>query len=611
MAFRLKISREWYKLSESDKDIRQPIISVLGHVDHGKTTLLDKIRGTAVTAKEAGGITQHIGASEIPLEVVKEICGPLLEQLDVEITIPGLLFIDTPGHEAFTNLRRRGGALADIAILVIDIMEGVMPQTEEALRILRRYRTPFVVAANKVDRVPGWKSHDDTPFLESFQRQSPEVQQRLEEKVYELIGQLHQHGFQAERFDRVKDFTRTVVIVPTSGVTGEGIPELLMVVTGLAQRFLEEQLKIEVEGPGKAAILEVKEEPGLGHTVDAILYDGIVRTGDTIVIGHPEEPIVTRVRSLLKPKPLDEMRDPSDRFRKVDEVTAAAGVKISAPELEEAVAGAPLRVVWEDEDVEEVVHEVQEEVEEATIETDQDGIIIKADTLGTLEAVVGEFKEKDVPIRKADVGDITKKDVIEAHAVAEKDPLLSVIVGFNVGVTEEARELADEYDVDIIIDDVIYELVEKYEEMVEKRIERERRKRLDELVRPGKIKVLPGYIFRQSKPAIVGVRVLAGVIKPGYPLIREDGRELGEIKQIQMHGEPIKGAKKGQEVAISIEGPIVGRHFEEGDILYTDVPSEHAKLMFEEFKDLLTEDELEALKEIAEIKRKEDPFYGM
>ncbi|MHC1581137.1 translation initiation factor IF-2 [Methanopyrus sp.] len=597
-------------MSEGEKAIRQPIISVLGHVDHGKTTLLDKIRGTAVAAKEAGGITQHIGASEIPLDVIKEICGPLLEQLDVELTIPGLLFIDTPGHEAFTNLRRRGGALADIAILVIDIMEGVMPQTEEALRILRRYKTPFVVAANKVDRVPGWQPHEDSPFLESFQKQSPEVQKRVEEKIYELIGQLHQHGFQAERFDRVRDFTRTVAIVPTSGITGEGIPELLMVVTGLAQRFLEEQLRIEVSGPGKAAILEVKKEPGLGHTVDAILYDGIIRTGDRIVIGHPEEPIVTRVRSLLKPKPMDEMRDPSDRFRKVDEVSAAAGVKISAPELDRAIAGTPLRVVGEDEDVEEVVKEVQQEVEEVTIETDKDGIIIKADTLGTLEAVVGEFKEKEVPIRRADVGDITKEDVIEAHAVAEKDPRLGVIVGFNVGITEEAEELAEEYDVDIIIDDVIYELVEKYEEMVEKRIERERRRRLDELVRPGKVKVLPGYIFRQSKPAIVGVRVLGGVIKPGYPLMREDGRELGRIKQIQSHGEPQEEAKRGEEVAISIEGPIVGRHFEEGDILYTDVPSEHARLMFEEFWDLLTEDEREVLEEIAEIKRREDPFYG-
>ncbi len=597
-------------MSEGEKAIRQPIISVLGHVDHGKTTLLDKIRGTAVAAKEAGGITQHIGASEIPLDVIKEICGPLLEQLDVELTIPGLLFIDTPGHEAFTNLRRRGGALADIAILVIDIMEGVMPQTEEALRILRRYKTPFVVAANKVDRVPGWQPHEDSPFLESFQKQSPEVQKRVEERIYELIGQLHQHGFQAERFDRVRDFTRTVAIVPTSGITGEGIPELLMVVTGLAQRFLEEQLRIEVSGPGKAAILEVKKEPGLGHTVDAILYDGIIRTGDRIVIGHPEEPIVTRVRSLLKPKPMDEMRDPSDRFRKVDEVSAAAGVKISAPELDRAIAGTPLRVVGEDEDVEEVVKEVQQEVEEVTIETDKDGIIIKADTLGTLEAVVGEFKEKEVPIRRADVGDITKEDVIEAHAVAEKDPRLGVIVGFNVGITEEAEELAEEYDVDIIIDDVIYELVEKYEEMVEKRIERERRRRLDELVRPGKVKVLPGYIFRQSKPAIVGVRVLGGVIKPGYPLMREDGRELGRIKQIQSHGEPQEEAKRGEEVAISIEGPIVGRHFEEGDILYTDVPSEHARLMFEEFWDLLTEDEREVLEEIAEIKRREDPFYG-
>jgi len=218
--------------------IRQPIVSVLGHVDHGKTTLLDKIRGTAIAKKEAGGITQHIGATEIPLEVIKEICGPILDKLGGKLTIPGLLFIDTPGHEAFTNLRKRGGSIADLAVLVIDVNEGFRPQTIESLNILRSYKVPFVVAANKIDRIRGWNSREMRPISESIRKQKEWVVQELDKKIYELVGSLSRMGFSAERFDRIRDFTREVCIVPVSALTGEGIPELLAIISGLAQKYL-------------------------------------------------------------------------------------------------------------------------------------------------------------------------------------------------------------------------------------------------------------------------------------------------------------------------------------------------------------------------------------
>ncbi|WP_455391847.1 translation initiation factor IF-2, partial [[Eubacterium] cellulosolvens] len=284
--------------------IRQPIVSVLGHVDHGKTSLLDHIRGSTVVSREAGKITQHIGATEVPIETIMEICGELLQ--DKGLKIPGLLFIDTPGHHAFTTLRARGGVLADIAVLIIDINEGLKPQTLESINILKQHKTPFIIAANKIDRINGWEPKYDRSFFESFNSQIKDVQDVIDNMLYRLIGDIFEEGLQTERYDRISDFTKTIAIIPISAKTGEGIPDLLMVLIGLAQRFLENQLETE-KGPGEGTVLEVKEERGLGTTIDTIIFNGTIHKNDTIVIGTSVgKPIITKVKALLKPKPLDE-----------------------------------------------------------------------------------------------------------------------------------------------------------------------------------------------------------------------------------------------------------------------------------------------------------------
>ncbi len=297
--------------------IRQPIVCVLGHVDTGKTLLLDKIRKTSVQAREAGGITQHIGASFFPVETLKQLIGPMLSMMKGEIEIPGLLVIDTPGHEAFTNLRRRGGSVADIAVLVIDILRGFEAQTHECVEILKARKTPFIVAVNKIDRVPGWKPQPDTPFLKAYAVQDAFVREDLDNRLYEIIGTFSRLGFRTDRFDRIKGFTSTIALVPTSAKTGEGIAELLMVLVGLTQQYMKKQLQT-TEGPAKGSVLEVKEEPGLGLTLNTIIYDGTLQKDDLIVVGGKEKPIVTHIRAILTPKPLDEIRDPRDRFSSVD-----------------------------------------------------------------------------------------------------------------------------------------------------------------------------------------------------------------------------------------------------------------------------------------------------
>ena len=583
--------------------LRQPIVVVLGHVDHGKTTLLDKIRGTSVASREPGAITQWIGASLVPKETLKEVCGPLLEKFKFQILIPGLLFIDTPGHETFSNLRRRGGSASDIAILVVDVTKGFEPQTVESIEILKARKTPFMVAANKIDAIPGWKSYANLTFLESLEKQNEEVKIELENRIYSLIGELSKFNFKSDRFDRIKDFRTHVAIVPTSAKTGEGIPELLAVLVGLTQAFMKEILKV-TSGPGKGAVIEVKEEVGLGVTLNTIIYDGIIKVGDKIVVGGKEGVIETHVKALLLPKPLDEIRDPRDKFINVSEVAAAAGVKISAPNLESALAGSPIYVVPENEDKQKYIKLIEEEIGKLRINTDITGVILKADTLGSLEALIDALKRLNIPVRIADVGDVSKRDVVEAEVVKQKDKFLGVVLAFNIKLLPDAEEEAEKAEIPIFKSNIIYKLIEDYIEWVKKEKATGKEAELSKLIKPGKIKILEGYIFRRSKPAIVGVEVLEGIIKPKYPLINKDGKPIGEILRVQDKGKDIQEAKPGMQVAISIDKGIVGRNINEGDLLYVAVPEEHAQSLLTKFKDELTIEELNLLKEILELKSK-------
>ncbi len=590
--------------------LRQPIVCVLGHVDTGKTLLLDKIRKTSVQAREVGGITQHIGASFFPVETLKQMIGPLLSTIKGEIEIPGVLVIDTPGHEAFTNLRKRGGSVADIAILVIDVLRGFEAQTYECVEILKARKTPFLVAANKIDRIPGWNSYPDTPFLKAYQLQDRYVQEDLDNRLYEIIGVFSRLGFRADRFDRIRDFTRTVAIVPTSAKTGEGITELLAVLVGLAQQYLKKRLQTTA-GSAKGTVLEVKEEPGLGLTLNTIIYDGTLRKDDLIVVGGKEKPITTRVRAILVPKPLDEIRDPRDKFSSVDSVSAAAGVKIVAPDLEGALAGAPLYTVADGENPEKYVRLVSEEIEKIRITTDVDGVVLKADTLGSLEAIAENLKRNGVPIRLADVGDVSKRDVTEAAIVKEHEPFYGAILAFNVKVLPDAEEEAKSTGVQIFKEKIIYHLIDNYLSWLKTQREAKIESELEKLVKPGKIQIMEGYVFRRAKPAIVGVEVLAGRIKPKTSLIRaEDGEEVGEIQQIQEKGKALSEAKQGMQVAISLDKPMVGRHIFEKDILYVKVPEQHAKALLKNFMDKLSPDEQEALNEYVSLMRKKVPFWA-
>ncbi|MEM1837731.1 MAG: translation initiation factor IF-2, partial [Pyrobaculum sp.] len=561
---------------------------------------------TSVAYREPGMITQHIGMSFVPWSAVEKFAGPLVDRLRLRgrIWIPGFLFIDTPGHAAFSNLRKRGGSVADLAILVVDITSGLEEQGVESLKLIQSRGVPFVIAANKLDRIYGWKSVENRPFLFAVEDQEWHAVATLEERIGKLIEELSRHGIDADRYDRVRDFSKQVPIVPTSAVTGEGIADLLLVLAGVSQRFIpRERLQVR-EGPAKGVVMEVKEERGLGVVADVILYDGTLRKGDVLVTASLEGPKEARVRMLIMPKPLEEMRDPEDKFMAVEEVKAAAGVRVVADGLEGVVAGSPLIAVWDPREIPNARNLVKEEISEIRIESDKEGVIVRADTFGTLESIVLFLRQQGVPVRKADVGPPTHKDVVEAVLSRRKNPIYGVILAFNVKTPPEVEKEAMSSGIKIIAGEILYRIFDEYikwsQEVRTKTIEQI----LSQLTRPGKIQILPGFVFRRSDPAIVGVKVLAGTIKPGVTLVK-DGREVGRIMQIQKTGRAINEAAAGDEVAISIHGDvIVGRQIKEGDILYVYVPDDQARQWLFQYRQYLREDELKALEEYLKSRRK-------
>ncbi|MBN1376799.1 translation initiation factor IF-2 [Candidatus Woesearchaeota archaeon] len=585
--------------------IRSPIVSVLGHVDHGKSSILDSIRGSCIIDREAGKITQAIGASILPIETIKEGCKKFIQDPE-KIKIPGLLFIDTPGHSAFTTLRKRGGSLADIAILVIDINEGIMPQTEESINILLQNKTPFVIALNKLDLVHGFQQKEEHSVLKIIESQFNEVKNDIEGKIYDIVGKLYdKFKIEADFFNRI-DFTKKVAIVPCSAKTKIGLPELMMVIIGLSQKYLKDSLEIHPEEKAKGTILEVKEIKGHGCCIDTIIYDGILNVDDNIMIAGLDNVIETKVRALLKPKALNEIMDRKSKFDSVDSAEAATALRISAPGMEKVLSGMPF-MAFDEKDREKTEKELREQVEEVIIDTDKSGVVVKTDSLGSLEAMITILKENNILIKKASIGNISKKDFAEAESNYEQNPLDSVILGFNV---KDCSETSDEK-VKIIIGDIIYKIVEDLEEWKTQKIKEKESMEKKGLEKPFKIQFLRNTTFRKSHPAIIGVDVLEGTLVKGMSLMNEEGKLYNTtIKSLQEKNKSVEEAPAGKQVAVSLPDMTVGRQIHEEDIFYSFIDEKTFRKLKEK-SDYLNDSEKNVLRKIAKIMRKNNPVWGV
>jgi len=584
----------------SSLGIRQPIVTVCGHVDHGKTSILDRIRQSSVQGGEAGGITQKISFSLYPIDKLRQHF-PLIDKNKIKLDIPGFLFIDTPGHAAFTNLRKRGGSLADLAVLVIDINEGIKPQTSEVIQILKLNKTPFIIALNKIDNVSGWKKYggkgEKTEIEENLNSQSLNVRQNFDEKYMILMGSLQSYGFNSDLFYKIDDFTKKIALVPCSAKTGEGIPELIMVLCGLSQKYLEKRLNLGEDAKG--IILEIKKERDNPY-LESILYDGKLSKQNKIAIANLDgKSLITRIRLLEEILPL------SSKFAPKEKIIAATGLRMQIVEKADILPGMPFVIYKNNKD--EIEKSFKQQITES-IRTEKQGIIAKADSLGSLEALLTMLRQEKIPVVKAGIGNLNKSDIISAKANLKINELDAVIIGFNVKIEEEAREIAR--DIKIITDEVIYKLIENLKEFREQKRREIEKRRIMQLSSLAKIRVLSQYVFRNTNPAIFGVRIEAGKIIPRINLIDVNNEKVGEIKNMQSENHSVNEAFEGQELAISIPGINFERRMKDIKFLYSNISESQFKI-FKKNKDLLSSNEISLLQEIAEIKRKSKPDWGI
>ncbi|KAL1561545.1 photosystem II [Salvia divinorum] len=594
---------------QNGQDLRSPICCIMGHVDAGKTKILDCIRGTNVQEGEAGGITQQIGATYLPAENIRERTKGL--KADAKLNVPGLLVIDTPGHESFTKLRSRGSGLCDIAVLVVDIMHGLEPQTIESLNLLKMGNTDFVIALNKVDRLYGWKTFRNAPIGKAIRQQSKDVMSEFNRRLTEIITQFKEQGLNTELYYKNKEMGETYNIVPTSAISGEGIPDLLLLLVQWTQKTMITRLTYSEKV--QCTVLDIKAIEGHGTTIDVVLVNGVLHEGDQIVVCGMQEPIVTSIRALLTPHPMRELRV-KGTYLPHKEIKAAQCIKIAAQELEHAIAGASLYVVGPNDDIEAIKKSTVEYKNSvmSRIHKSGKGVYVQASTLGSLEALLDflETPAVNIPVSSISIGPVHIKDVKKASAMLDKKKEYGTILAFDVKVTPEARKLADENGVKIFTADIIYHLFDQFKAYIDNLKEEKKREAAEEAVFPCVLKIMPNCVFNKKDPIVLGVRVVQGIAKIGTPIC-VPGREfveIGRVASIENNHKPVDYAKKGHEVAIKIIGSnpeeqqkMVGRHFEIEDELVSKISSKSVDALRKYYADDLSTEESKLLSKLEKL----------
>ncbi|KAF4118448.1 eukaryotic translation initiation factor 5B [Onychostoma macrolepis] len=599
-----KRRQENLKNINQDK-LRAPVVCVLGHVDTGKTKILDKLRHTHVQDGEAGGITQQIGATNVPLETILEQIKMVKNFEKDNVKVPGMLIIDTPGHESFSNLRNRGSSLCDIAILVVDIMHGLEPQTIESINLLKEKKCPFIVALNKIDRLYDWKKSPDTDVVATLKKQKKNTKDEFDERAKAVIVEFAQQGLNAALFYENKDPRTFVSLVPTSAHSGDGMGNLIALLVELTQTMLARRLAHCDEL--RAQVMEVKALPGMGTTIDVILINGCLREGETIIVPGVDGPIITQIRGLLLPPPLKELRV-KNQYEKHKEVCTAQGVKILGKDLEKTLAGLPLLVAHKEDEIPVLKDELIRELKQTlnAIKLEEKGVYVQASTLGSLEALLEFLRTSKVPYAGINIGPVHKKDVMKASTMLEHDPQYAVILAFDVKIERDSQDLADSLGVRIFSAEIIYHLFDaftKYREDYKKQ-------KQDEFkhiaVFPCKLRILPQFIFNSRDPIVMGITVDAGVLRTGTPLcVPSKGFvDIGIVTSIEMNHKSVDSAKKGQEICVKIE-PIpgespkmYGRHFEAVDIIVSKITRQSIDALKNWFRDEMQKSDWQLIMEL-------------
>ena len=509
------------------------------------------------------------------------------------------MVIDTPGHESFTNLRARGSTLCDIAILVVDIMHGLEQQTRESLKLLRQRKCPFIVALNKVDRLFEWKSMPDADIQKALKKQEQHVQDEYHNRVNNLITAFAEEGFNAELYYKNKDPKHFISLVPTSAHSGEGICDLLIVKIQMVQRFIES--KVRYKEDLECTVLEVKPIIGIGTTIDVILVNGTLRTGDRAVLCGINGPLVTDIRGLLTPQPMKELRVKSQYIHH-NVVHAAIGVKVMANNLEEAVPGTPLFIANTDEALKIAKDSVMNDFKNILTKVSKTdiGVAVQSSTLGAMEALLCFLESSKIPVSTIGLGPLHKRHLHSIQNMREKNPKYAVVLAFDVAITPEAEEYAKANHIQIFKAQIIYHLFDEFIRYSKEYEERIKEKNRQIAIFPAEVKIL-GKINAKN-PLIIHINVERGQLHMGTTLINSQKKEIGIIQRMQWDKKDITIAKRTKEAIIqftSKENITYGRQIDEGDILSSLISRVSIDALKESFRDEMETDDWKLIKELA------------
>ena len=561
--------------------LRSPICTVLGHVDAGKTSLLDMLRESNVQKKEAGGITQKIGTTFMKKESIEEIT----KEINKEIKIPGIIYVDTPGHECFSAIRLCGLLISDIIIIIVDIFKGLEQQTIECINLLHEYKKPFIIAVNKIDRLNGWKSN--TPNMSTclknvLKNQNKNTLSILDDHINKICNQLSSYGFHSSLYYKNNDIKYTISIVPISAKLGFGLPDLIMLINVLSQQMISSKLTVTNKVDGGYIIEKIKDKK-YGNLLSSLLINGKIKNNDCIMLLDENDNIVEfQLKHLYEPIEGLEVKD-SLNILLVPEINTQLPFIIKCNDELNPKPGTPFYVVNKDNKTK--IYELLEKYKNKylnpnKIKLEKYGIQINAKTYNSAQGLGELCNTKGIQISKIMIGDINKINLMKLNNKYENlnktkndftfNKRYMVILAYDTCVSDELLKMAEDMNIKIMTNKLIYQLVEEYENHVVK-LDKEFKNQYPNLRKPCEIKIIDKFVFHKKDPIIIGVSVTKNNLHIGMVIeaiidkknvdkknidkknIGKMAIKLGKITSIKKHDKQIEEAKENDVVCIKIE----------------------------------------------------------
>ena len=586
-----------------NETLKSPICSFMGHVDAGKTSLMDVIRNTKVQEKEAGGITQSIGSSFVNIEDIVDITNVINGKFEVKPEIPGILIIDTPGHEAFNTLRERGSSLCDIAILVVDINDGVKPQTIESIKLLRDKRVPFVIAATKLDTIYNYKVTEEISLRKALKQQKKETINMIETSMYDIQYELEKEGIKSVFYFKNKNPQKVYSIVPVSSRTKEGIADLLALMIYISQNWMNKKITYQEEVD--ATIMESYQDSKHGWVLDIILKNGTINVGDKFIVCGRESSRTITVRKLLVKK---------NKLEDVKSVRASDGIRVIASNCDNCYSGTKLYPI--DNNEKEVLQIANEEIDNywKSFDLDQIGVCIQAKTFGELDALYQLVKKDGIPIMSVSLKKLGEKDFDRIKIKTDNidDLEYNTLLYFGeLDNFDKFDKVAKEKGIKLFNSEIVYGLIDEYKKYSKQCLEERQKKQIasGNAIYPCKLKIFKQHIYMKggTNNLLFGVKVLEGKLRIGSPLyvVKKERFEkdkiynmktekeygLGIVTSLQKNNEDIELANQGDEVCIRLDNVnelIFSRHFDHKDTIISHLSRESIDILKKDYRDNMT-----------------------